>query len=576
MLAGLKLPSTPGDLFVLTDAPDQLAAPAGSVFAHVEVLSAPRGSADWALTALVNSGLLDGYDAILRRIESPPAGSDWSASEGRSADDIVEAFERDLDLGMVVAEGRRASTTPRRSQRGVGRLLRRFELSRPAAAWTYPTGQDYWIRGFLIQGLRGLNLTQADFLPTRPAGRQIDPATFAQSLGALVAEAGCRIDAAALLARSAPTDPPASPRARVVAFYLPQFHPIPENDEWWGPGFTEWTNVTTARPVYRGHYQPRLPQDLGFYDLRLAEVREKQATLAESHGLAGFMYYHYWFAGRRLLERPLDEVLKSDLSFPFCIMWANENWTRAWDGGESHVLLGQEYDRVPAEEFIEDVLPYLRDARYFRVDGRCVISVYRPGQIPGFRQVVEAWRRRAAAEGLSLFVLSVDVGTGFDGLEGDPESEGIDGYMGFPPHNFPWVPASFRPLRPLRRFAGWLYDYGELVRGEERRLGEGVADTSFPGVMVTFDNTARRQWDATVWVGSNPYTFRRWLKAAVDAVASRPEDQRVVFVNAWNEWAEGAILEPTTRFGYTYLQAVRDVVGRNRRGHLALGCTPRA
>jgi lipopolysaccharide biosynthesis protein len=194
-----------------------------------------------------------------------------------------------------------------------------------------------------------------------------------------------------------------------------------------------------------------------------------------------------------------------------------------------------------------------------------VIAVYRPGQIAGFPTVVDEWRRRAAAQGIPLFVLSVDVGAGFDGLAEPLSDLGVDGTMGFPPHNHHHAPASLRGVRPRRPFTGNLYDYGAMVRVSEERLYATDDRHAFPTVMVNFDNTARRQQDANVWVGANPYTFRRWLNTAVEAVQERPEDERIVFVNAWNEWAEGAILEPTNRFGRTYLQAVRDVVGPGAR-----------
>ena len=169
--------------------------------------------------------------------------------------------------------------------------------------------------------------------------------------------------------------------------------PIPENDHWWGTGFTEWTNVTTARPVYRGHHQPKLPTDLGFYDLRLPAAVELQAALAEAAGIDGFMYYHYWFAGQQLLAEPIMARLEGDLPLPFCLMWANENWTRRWDGRDTDVLIGQHYDEVPATSFLDDVLPILRDPRYLRIDGRAVLAVYRPGQIPDLPDVVERGAR---------------------------------------------------------------------------------------------------------------------------------------------------------------------------------------
>jgi lipopolysaccharide biosynthesis protein len=347
----------------------------------------------------------------------------------------------------------------------------------------------------------------------------------------------------------------------VVPFYLPQFHPVPENDRWWGPGFTEWTNVTSARPVFQGHAQPRLPSDLGFYDLRLDDVRRAQRDLAASCGLAGFMYYHYWFAGRKLLERPVEQLLAGDVDQPFCLMWANENWTRRWDGREDDVLMAQDYEHVPTSTLIDDLLPFLADPRYLTVAGRKVLAIYRPGQIPDLAAVLEAWRTKARDAGVGeLCILDVDVGHEFDGVDVASGRQGLDGSLGFPPHNhqYVWLPHAHLGVDP--RFTGNLLSYRGMADAAIERFAEGVAPDQHPGVMVTFDNTPRRQWTSDVWYGTNPYTFRRWLAAAVAAVGGRAAEERLVFVNAWNEWAEGAVLEPTDRYGRTYLLAVRDVL----------------
>lgn len=197
---------------------------------------------------------------------------------------------------------------------------------------------------------------------------------------------------------------------RVIAFYLPQYHPFPENDRWWGAGFTEWRNVVKARPLFRGHYQPHLPADLGFYDLRVPEVRQQQAALAERYGLSGFCYYHYWFNGHRLMQRPVEEMLASGKpDFPFMLCWANENWTRAWDGGEQEVLIRQEYseedDRAHIRYLLDEVF---RDPRYIRVDGKPVFAVYRSALFPDMRRTIEVWREEAAARGAELYLCRVE------------------------------------------------------------------------------------------------------------------------------------------------------------------------
>ena len=261
-----------------------------------------------------------------------------------------------------------------------------------------------------------------------------------------------------------------------------------------------------------------------------------------------------------MLEGPIQARLAGDIAFPFCLMWANENWTRRWDGRESDVLMGQHYEEVPAAGFIDDVLPVLRDPRYMRIDGRPIIAIYRPGQIPDLAKTMAAWRETARRAGIGeLFVMNVDVAKEFHGLDRDLADSGIDGSLGFPPHNALWDWLPYQHVGAEPGFAGNILSYRALVEDAIETLRSGVPEHYFPGVMVDFDNTARRQASPDIWFGANPFTFRRWLAAAVGAVAHRDFEQRIVFINAWNEWAEGAVLEPSDRFGSTFLLAVRDV-----------------
>ena len=284
------------------------------------------------------------------------------------------------------------------------------------------------------------------------------------------------------------------------------------------------------------------------------------AALAREHGVAGFMYYYYWFSGERLLHLPLEMLHASDTDQPFCIMWANENWTRRWDGRASDVLIGQDYSKVPAEDFIDDVMEFLLDPRYMRIDGKAVLAVYRPGQMKNFADVVRTWRERAREAGAGdLYVLAVAVADEFDSIGTLGEDTGIDGTLQFPPHNLPWVAGPATEVVLDHRWRGNFMSYQETVKAS-LALSGSLKDNEYPGAMVGFDNTARRQWTADTWYGSNPYTFRRWVAGLVDSVMPRDPEHRVVFINAWNEWAESAVLEPTTRFGRTFLLALRDVV----------------
>jgi lipopolysaccharide biosynthesis protein len=352
---------------------------------------------------------------------------------------------------------------------------------------------------------------------------------------------------------------------RVLAFYLPQFHPIPENDEWWGPGFTEWRNVVRARPCFRGHYQPHLPGELGFYDLRVPEVREAQAALARAHGVDGFVYYHYWFGGQRLLERPFQEVLeRGEPEFPFCLCWANENWTRAWDGGEDEVLVHQRHDAEDDVRHLRALAPALADGRYVRVDGRPLLLVYRPTLVPDPRRMTDTWR--AEADRLGLGELHLARVENFAAERGDPRPLGFDSAVEFQPDPLVRPPTLFREpwRRPLNKYfrpnnprrLDTYHDYGAMVD-----LAVAKARPPYPWyrcVMPSWDNTPRRARGALAFLGSTPEHYGRWLGAVLDEAVGHGDP--LVFVNAWNEWAEGCHLEPDERHGRAYLEAHRAVV----------------
>jgi len=565
---------------------DRLALPHLSGLVILEVEN--HGRDILPLVEVVNAGLLDQYQLVLK---VHTKRSEWRASHGQLAGtgdewrghlldsllrdvvnvaSILNAFATSSRLGVVTADGSVMGHEFWGDNQSVtASLLRRIELDLRQPDLRFAAGSMYWIRGFLLQGLRALDLSAVDFEPETGQVNATTAHAIERLIGVVASEAGCTlVERSTLpLVTAADTDwqrfevgRHLRPRLRVVPFYLPQFHPIPENDRWWGNGFTEWANVAAAKPVYLGHDQPKLPADLGFYDLRVADTVARQMSLAEDAGIAGFMYYHYWFAGEQLLERPIQDRLAGGAKLPFCLMWANENWTRRWDGRESDILMGQRYAEVPATRFVEDVMPILLDPRYMRVDGRAVLAIYRPAQIPDLPSVIGSWRDAARRGGVGeLLVLTVDVVKEFHGIDEDPSSFGLDGSLGFPPHNALWDWVSYQQVDADPRLSGNILSYRAMVDDAVRRLNAGLPEHYFPGVMVNFDNTARRQWNPDVWYGSNPYTFRRWLAAAATAVADREPDHRIVFVNAWNEWAEGAMLEPSARFGSTYLLAVRDV-----------------
>ena len=347
---------------------------------------------------------------------------------------------------------------------------------------------------------------------------------------------------------------------RAIAYYLPQFHPIPENDAWWGRGFTEWTNVTRAKPLFQGHDQPHLPTELGFYDLRLPEVRVAQAELAREYGIHGFCYYYYSFGSKRLLERPLLDMVESGSpDFPFCICWANESWTRRWDGAEAQSLIAQDDSPERYRQFIHEVLPFLKDRRYIQVGGAPMLLVYRVGRIPDAAAVAAYWREQAEAAGLpGLYLCAVQ---SHDAAL-DPRAAGFDAAVEFPPS--PWHGAKIDPktlpgLDP--DFTGNVFDYPDFVT---HTLARPTPDYRLlRGVMMGWDNTARRGPAAFLFHGATPREYETWLRGSVAwTVAHNPPDEQVVFLNAWNEWAEGTHLEPDERHGRAWLEATQRALSR--------------
>lgn len=346
---------------------------------------------------------------------------------------------------------------------------------------------------------------------------------------------------------------------RLIAFYLTQFHPIPENDEWWGKGFTEWTNATKSQPLFRGHYQPHLPTDLGYYDLRVRQTRHEQIAMAKSNGIDGFCYYYYWFSGRRLLEKPLEDMLADPESdMPFCLCWANENWNRRWDAQEDELLIAQRYQQNDDRDFIISLEPYLRDRRYIRVNGAPLIIVYRPQHLPDARNTIEVWREYCRSSGIG----EIHMACALTHSNWNYQQFGFDSGVEFPPHNI--VCENLAPqLQFYSDYHGYCPDFrdvAELYLSRPRAKGESV----FRGVLPSWDNSARRGTNGTVILNGTPDNYEFWLSSTIDrTLDERPgRDERLVFVNAWNEWAEGCHLEPDRKHGYAFLEATR----RARRG----------
>jgi hypothetical protein len=339
---------------------------------------------------------------------------------------------------------------------------------------------------------------------------------------------------------------------------------LPENDEWWGRGFTEWTNAAKAKPLFRGHYQPHVPADLGFYDLRLPETRAAQAQLARAYGVEAFCYYHYWFAGRRVLERPFEEVLASGHpDFPFCLNWANQTWSGIWHGAPNRILIEQTYPGLDDHRrHFDALLPAFMDHRYLKVDGRPLFVVYNPRELPDSRRVLDLWRDLAIKAGLSGLFL---VGEHFE-PHWDARPLGYDAsvHVHLPERRRQWYPWT-RPVTKLKsKFAEWrqrpdVHRYEDVI---ERMIADRHPGIErFPCVIPNWDNSPRSGANGLVLHGSTPELFRRHLRRALESVATVPSERRLVFVKSWNEWAEGNHLEPDLKFGRGYLEVLREELG---------------
>lgn len=344
---------------------------------------------------------------------------------------------------------------------------------------------------------------------------------------------------------------------KLIAFYLPQFHPIKENDEWWGKGFTEWTNVTKAVPQFLGHYQPHLPDVLGFYDLRLKEVQQQQITLAKQYGIYGFCYHHYWFNKKKVLETPLETVLNNpDLDFPFCINWANQNWTRRWDGLEQDILLAQQHSAEDDIAFIADSARYMRDPRYIRIEGKPLLILYRPGLLPDARATAMRWRKWCRENSIGEIFLALT--HAFEHTK--PNEIGFDAAIEYAPNTYPVKPitqqiiASGKMINPL--YQGNIYDYNEAASIGQSQIMPSYK--KFRGLFPGWDNEARIPGRGTTYIDSSPLRFHQWLATLISLSQKqfKPSEQ-FIFINAWNEWAEGAHLEPDRKFGFSFLESCR-------------------
>lgn len=357
-------------------------------------------------------------------------------------------------------------------------------------------------------------------------------------------------------------------KARLIAYYLPQFHPVPENDKQWGKGFTEWTNVAKAKPLFKGHEQPVLPSELGFYDLRLAEVRKAQALLAKENGIEGFCYWHYWFAGKRMLDMPFNEVVSTkEPDFPFCLCWANHSWSAIWIGDSKKIIIEQTY---PGEDdytnHFYSLLPAFKDNRYITVNGKLLFSIFAPKAIPDCKFFTDTWQKLAAKEGLPGFHF---IGMGVD--INDLEPLGLDAFTPHTPHSFltqidlslldkicyKIVRKNFVEFKSQLRKIPKIYEYAAFVKAN---LKKKYKRNEYPVALPNWDHSPRSGNKAIVLKDSTPQLFGKILDHCIQSVKDNSPEEKIIFLKAWNEWAEGNFLEPDQKFGREYLEEIKKIV----------------
>lgn len=356
-------------------------------------------------------------------------------------------------------------------------------------------------------------------------------------------------------------------KKRIIAIHLPQFYPFPENDEWWGKGFTEWRNVAKAKPRFRGHYQPHIPSDLGFYDLRLKECRLEQENLAKEYGIYGFCYYHYWFNGHLIMEKPVEAKLANrEEDLPFMLCWANENWHRNWAGGFNETLIEQHYSKEDDIAHFKYLLPFFKDSRYIKVNGKPVFCVYRPALFPDFDGFVKLWQELAAKEGFQFYICKFEAGSEW-GKEFMPKS--VDAAIEFQPINKEgwdrkyalksklWKKISDKPI-----FSNH-FPYDKYVDFQIKKP-QFTDYKRYPSVCPTWDNSSRRvNMTYSCFTGVTPELFEKWLSHVYQTFEPFGKDENFIFINAWNEWAEGCHLEPDLKYGRGFLEAIKKVIERN-------------
>lgn len=578
------------DLFVtLTyqgESTEDLKATIEETFPNATVVITPNQGRDiLPFLLLINAELLGGYDAVckIHSKKSPHRqdGEQWRTHliDGvlppKGGASLLQNFLSHRFAEILVADGQHYTGTKWWGSNfdKVATLLRRVEIEPNFDNLSFPAGSIYWLKPLMVDMLRGLRLSASDFDTEVGQTDGTLAHAFERALGALPTAAGrgivqtSQMTGAVKLAPSMTRDQPPKPKF-TQAFYLPQFYPTKENDEWWGKGYTEWRAVCHARPAFAGHQHPALPADLGFYDLRMPETLAEQAAIAKAAGVDAFCVYHYWFDGKRVLEEPIDRLLSTpDVDFPFYFCWANESWRRNWDGLSGEILLDQTYADGFEEKLAADMLPYFQDPRYQRPDGmRPRFMIYRPSEIPNPEASIKKLRQHWHDMGVG----DVELGAVCFHVSGESAvaEDLFDFWVEMPPHGLigsddylfggPDAPRLKSDTTP--GFEGLIYDY---TRAAKTSVSDAyvakLPRNTIAGIMPSWDNTARRGLNAHIAYGANPASFQSWLETICDR-RIKSSYRGELFVNAWNEWAEKAILEPTEQYGTAYLRALAHTV----------------
>lgn len=549
-------------------------------FPGTTILPVPnRGRDILPFMMLVNAGALDGYEAVakIHTKKSPHRedGDHWRQhlvggilpEEG--LEELLDTFLADPDSAFWVADGQHFTGTEWWGSNFeiTQYLMRRLEIEIGWDILSFPAGSIYWMTPLMVGMLKSMHLHEDHFdIETAQVDGTLAHA-LERAMGFLAMSAGQGVVQTTQLEEMAKEEPrkPALRPKFTSAFYLPQFHPTPENDAWWGKGFTEWRGTVTAQSLFAGHTQPLLPSDLGYYDLRVSETMGDQAKLAKEAGIDAFCVYHYWFDGRRILEQPLDRLLqRPEIDFPFYLCWANESWRRNWDGLSGTVLLEQTYKEGFEQQLVEDSLPYMRDARYMRPDGtRPRFMIYRPEDMPdpagSVERMREAWRKAGIGE--------VELGAVCFHVDGENavEDDVFDFWVEMPPHGivtmndflFGGPQGNLLGREVHGGFTGLVYDYNKVIANSSSEdYVKGLPENTIVGAMPSWDNTARRGLNAHLAYGANPARFGFWLRRIAETRLEGSYGQEL-FLNAWNEWAEKAVLEPTAIYGDLCLQVLK-------------------